>query len=166
MSHRTALIALTILGLAYVFVTPPFRVPDEDTHFWRGIAIGMGHLLPNGGSKPDSAKIPQGLKTFPFVMSWVDARGRFRSGQFRAAFPIPLEQQKQPVVYFPAWYTPVPYLPQAVTVAIARLFDIRPMFAFYAARLANLFVALSIISISLRGVVVFRQIFFAYPTLP
>lgn len=39
------LVAMTV-GIAYVFLTPPLRVPDESAHFWRAAAIAYGHPFP------------------------------------------------------------------------------------------------------------------------
>ena len=162
--HRLPLIAALIFGLAYVFVTPPFRVPDEVLHFWRADAIAMGHFLPNGGGKPDSAHIPQGLKTLVWVMSWVEVK--VTRPQFRTAYEIPLEPVKEPLVQFPAWYTPVPYIPQAITAAVARLLNVRPLIIFYAGRVANVVAALAMIGISLRLASAFRTVIAAVALLP
>ena len=111
--ERLPLIAALIFGVAYVFMTPPFAVPDEELHFWRAAAIAMGHVVPNGGGKPDSAHIPQGLKTLVWVMQ--------TTKDFQLAYRIPLEPMKEPPVQFPAWYTPVPFLPQALVVEIGAM---------------------------------------------
>ena len=135
-------IVALVLGLAFVAVTPPFKVPDEVAHFWRSEAIAAGHLLPNGGGRPDSAPIPQGLKTLVWVM--------LEKNDFRTALAIPLEPVKEPRVEFPAWYTPLPYVPQAISASVCRLFDIRPLIAFYAGRLATLAAALALIVAAMR----------------
>jgi hypothetical protein len=103
---RLFVVTTIVLGLAYVFVTPPMRVPDEHLHFFRSAAIVSGHVIPRGGGKPDAAHISQGLKTLVWVMSWVDKDGKFTRSQFETAIRIPLEPVKQPAVEFPAWYTP------------------------------------------------------------
>ena len=86
---RILLATMTFLGLAYVFITPPMRVPDEHLHFFRSAAIANGHLIPHGHGKADSAQIPQGLKTLVWVISTRQS--------FQTAIRIPLEPVKQPV---------------------------------------------------------------------
>ncbi|PYQ48176.1 MAG: hypothetical protein DMF59_16830 [Acidobacteria bacterium] len=139
---RILLATMTFLGLAYVFITPPMRVPDEHLHFFRSAAIANGHLIPHGHGKADSAQIPQGLKTLVWVISTRQS--------FQTAIRIPLEPVKQPVVDFPAWYTPVPYLPQAFAAVAGRIFNIRPLIIFYAGRMANLAVAIVLIALAMR----------------
>lgn len=36
---RLFVVVALLIGLTYVFVTPPFAVPDEDNHFWRALAV-------------------------------------------------------------------------------------------------------------------------------
>jgi hypothetical protein len=38
------LIAFT-LGVLAIFLTPPFQVPDEHTHFYRAYDVSRGHLF-------------------------------------------------------------------------------------------------------------------------
>jgi uncharacterized membrane protein len=140
---RALLAAAAILGVAYVFVTPPLQVPDEGLHFFRGEAIAGGHLLPNGAGKPDSAHVAQGIQTLVFVMT--------TSRDWRLASTIPLEPVKQPVVQFPAWYTPLPYAPQALAAAVCNALNVRPLAAFYAGRLANLLAALALVAAAMRA---------------
>ena len=156
--ERLPLIAALIFGMAYVFMTPPFAVPDEEFHFWRAAAIAMGHVVPNGGGKPDSAHIPQGLKTLVWVMQ--------TTKDFQLAYRIPLEPMKEPLVQFPAWYTPMPFVPQALGVGIGRRFDVRPLVIFYAGRFANLFASLALIGFSLRISAGFRTVVAAVALLP
>ena len=72
-------------------------------------------------ARPDSASIPQGLKTLVWVMSWVDKNEKFNKPQYETAIRIPLEPVKEPVVEFPSWYTPVPYVPPALALVVAFL---------------------------------------------
>ncbi len=156
--ERLPLIAALIFGVAYVLITPPFGVPDEELHFWRASAIAMGHVVPNGGGQPDSARIPQGLKTLVWVMQ--------TTRDFQLAYRIPLEPMKEPIVQFPAWYTPVPFLPQALVVEIGRRFDVRPLVIFYAGRFANLLTSLALIGFALRVSAGFRTVIAAVALLP
>ncbi len=147
-----------ILGLTFAFVNPPFQAPDEVLHFFRGEAIANGHWMPNGGGRPDSAPIPQGLKTLVWVMQ--------QRSDFRMAYAIPLEPVKEPIVQFPAWYTPVPYLPQALAGAVTRLFNIRPLIGFYAGRVFNLLVAVGLITLGMRVAPQWKTILAAVALLP
>ncbi|MEA2327151.1 MAG: putative rane protein, partial [Thermoanaerobaculia bacterium] len=67
MSPRLFVVAALLLGLAYVFVTPPFEVPDEQNHFWRALAVGRGQLLPARGL--DSMPVVKSTQDFVWVMS-------------------------------------------------------------------------------------------------
>jgi len=163
---RFSIGAMIVIGLAFVIITPPMKVPDETLHFFRSAAIARGHVIPNGGGKADSATIPQGLKTLVWVMSWVDNDGKFNKPQYATAIRIPLEPLKEPVVAFPSWYTPVPYVPQALALVVARIANIRPLIAFYAGRVFNLAVALTLIALAMRVATSYRNIIAATALLP
>lgn len=156
--QRLFAIAACALGIAFLAITPPFKVPDERAHFWRAEAIAAGHLIPNGGGRPDSANIPQGLKT----LVWVIEGNR----DFRTAYAIPLEPIKEPRIEFPAWYTPLPYVPQAIAAAVCRLLNVRPLITFYAGRLATLAAALALIAAAMRVAPALSSIIGAVALLP
>ena len=158
-----ATIAL-MMGLAFAFVTPPFREPDELFHLFRSAAMANGHLIPSGG--PDTAPIPHGLLNFAFVMSLTDEAGKFRSDQFRQAIRIPLERSDLRVVSFPAWYTPIPFLPQALTVLAAQVLSARPIAIFYAGRVINLLVSLAMVTAAMRLAPSLRPVIAAVALLP
>jgi len=153
-----------MMGLAFAFLTPPFREPDALFHFFRSAAIANGHLVPSGG--PDSAPIPHGLLNFAFVMSLTDEGGKFRSDQFRQAIRIPLERSNLRVVAFPAWYTPIPFLPQALTVLGGEVLNARPIAIFYAVRVMNLLVSLAMVIAAMRLAPSLRPVIAAVALLP
>jgi uncharacterized membrane protein len=155
---RAFFVVALVLGVAYAFVTPPFAVPDETLHFFRGEAIAGGHFVPNGGGKPDSAHVAQGVQTLVYLFLNVHSMTLARS--------LPLEPQKQPVVYFPAWYTPLPYAPQATAAAICNALNVRPLVAFYAGRVANLIASLLLIVMAMRIAPQMETIFAAAALLP
>jgi hypothetical protein len=154
---RAFFVVALVLGVAYAFVTPPFAVPDETLHFFRGEAIAGGHFMPNGG-KPDSAHVAQGVQTLVYLF--------LNAHPMALAKSLPLEPQKQPVVYFPAWYTPLPYAPQATAAAICNALNVRPLVGFYAGRVANLIASLLLVAMAMRIAPQMETIFAAAALLP
>jgi uncharacterized membrane protein len=140
---RFLLAAGLLFGLAFVFVTPPFQVPDEPGHFFRAWRVGEGRLdlLPEPGR--GVVEIPVSLRDvtadliadLPF-----HAERKIAPEKILGAFQVPLEPERRA----PVWvgnsmvYPFVPYLPQAVGMALGRGLEAPPLALLYLARLTNL----------------------------
>lgn len=144
MSPRFFVALALLLGLLFVFVTPPFEVPDEQNHFWRALAIGNGQLLPRRGL--DTTPIVKSTQSFVWVLGSSDPREMF-ARKLRNAAALPYDGVPAGTVRFAAWYTPLPYVVQSL---VARL-PLRPAMIFYGGRIANLLVAVLLIALAIRA---------------
>jgi uncharacterized membrane protein len=134
------LVVALCAGLLFIFLTPPFQVPDEQAHFARAYQISQGGLLAEhipygvGGYMPETirttadtliGKLPgnYNLKVKPqFIMSHLSDE---------------LRPDKKGYVHFEntALYSPVVYAPAAAGMRLTSIFDNSPLVLFYAARL-------------------------------
>jgi len=151
--------AALLLGLAYVFITPPFEVPDEQNHFWRALAIGHGQLLPRRG--PDTTTIVKSTQSFVWVLVRTEPRETLKQ-KLRIAAALPYDGAAARTVRFAAWYTPLPYAAQSV---VARL-PLRPVIVFYGGRIANLVLAVFLIALAIRAAPQYGNIIAAAAFLP
>lgn len=143
------MVALAI-GVAYLAVTPPFQVPDENAHYWRAIAIANGHLMPPR-QRPAVMLVPRGYVGFLWHMLNFRPGQRGWSENFEQARQhIPLDRADKRRVDYPAFYSPVPYMPQAVVVAVAQRANAKPVLVFYLGRTANLLVAVLVIALAIH----------------
>ena len=142
------IVVAAVLGLAFAFVTPPFEAPDEVFHFWRPMVMAQGQLLPERRGEPDAATLPVGMKTLVYV--FITADGHYTAMKMREAASIPLQPEIVKPIRFPAWYTPVAYLPQTLAALVTRIFTLRPLVAYYLGRLFNLAAALALTGIAMR----------------
>src|SRR6266571_2245536 len=115
MSPRLFVAVALLLGLAFTFVTPPFEVPDEQNHFWRMLAVGRGQLLPTRG--PDSTVVAKSTQNFVWVLSRTEPRETLAQ-KMRIAASLPYDGALGGTVRFAAWYTPLPYVAQALVGAL------------------------------------------------
>jgi len=139
--RRAFVVVALLAGTAFVFVTPPFQVPDEVGHYWRAVGIAEGQI---GG--PD-VRLPRSAQTLVYTL-WVETAGRpavkFDRARLWRASAIAYDDRDRVTLRAIAPYTIVPSLPQAAACLIGRIFRIRPLVTFYLGRLLNLgaFVAL------------------------
>ncbi len=129
---KTAVL-LAIAGLCFVFANPPLQAPDETDHFVRAYAIGSGHWdFDEQETYPDDV---HALVRY-FNGSAAHAGEGGLLGSF-ARYKASLEKKDVHTGAFSNALQIVAYLPQAVGVAIGRLFSARAMACMYLARCAN-----------------------------
>lgn len=138
--------AALVIGIVYVFVTPVFTVPDEIAHFWRAAAISRGKVLPASRPAPVSFTIDDGIRLFVWhVQTRLGTTQRYEGGTLADASRI-AHKGAAGFASFTALYTPVAYLPQAVSIAASQVLRLRPIILFYLGRLANLAVWMGVIA--------------------
>src|SRR5262245_11319572 len=119
--NRWLLATASIIGIAYAVITPPFEVPDEVFHFLRPLVISGGQLMPQRRGAPDAGAVPLGAANLVFVIATQKNGEKYTRAQMHTAEQSPLELARPKVVRYPAWYTPVPYLPQTLAGIAMRL---------------------------------------------
>ena len=154
LSPASAFVVIALLaGVTLAIVSPPLRWGDENTHFLQSYALSEGHTRPVVVKGVLGVEVPRAvfrfiivLTTFhgrrePGVPSWDDVMGtrEIRTDGERAFAPL--------AVYT---YSMIGYVPQALGIALARLFTDSILLQFYAARVANLLCWTLLVWLALR----------------
>lgn len=138
---KTAVLVF-LAGLCFVFANPPMQAPDETMHFLRAYAVGSGQFLFDEKQQfPNDVNLlvrdfpgayingVSGEKLTPDDPTIADAFARYSADKAAGAVA-------------PGAFTPVqqlvPYFPQALGVAVGRLFGADALACMYLARAANL----------------------------
>jgi uncharacterized membrane protein len=154
-SDRFFLAAGLAYGLVFVFATPPFQVPDEPAHFYRAYAVSEGTLSAQSLDGGVGAVLPDSLEElgagYKRDLAFHPER-KVAPERILRSLEAPLDAGRRRFVDFrtSAQFTPVPYLPQAAGIAVARWLGAPALGLLYAARLANLLAATFLIAIGLR----------------
>jgi uncharacterized membrane protein len=124
-------VAITF-GLCFVFFTAPFQSPDEYQHFNHVYTISTGQISGISGEIPQS--IYKMEKYFPAGVT------RISIDALLPYLVMPLEKEKTQLLSFPnvSVYSPLPNLPQALGILIARSINLSPLELFWAGRTFNL----------------------------
>lgn len=138
---KTAVLVF-LAGLCFVFANPPLQAPDETMHFLRAYAVGSGQLLFDE-KQPFPSDVNLLVRDFPGAYingvsgeklapddpTIADAFARYSAdkaaGEIAPNASTPVQQM-------------VPYLPQALGVAVGKLFGADALACMYLARAANL----------------------------
>jgi uncharacterized membrane protein len=108
------------------------------------LAVGRGQFLPARG--PDTTVVARSTQNFVWVLSRIEPRETLAQ-KLQIAASLPYDGTLGGTVRFAAWYTPLPYVAQALVGAL----PLRPMIVFYGGRLANLLVAVILIALAIRA---------------
>jgi hypothetical protein len=166
---------LGLLGVVpMVILTPPFQVPDEPQHFYRAYQLselrvggivrdgGAGAMLPSSLIEltdrflgPRGHDLPRPITEQPLWGTWL-------------AFDQPLDPDRREFIDFSGAlvYSPLPYLPQIIAIAVARWAGAGPLALLYVARLANVLVALALLTWAVRIMPVGREAVMVVGLLP
>jgi uncharacterized membrane protein len=131
-------------GILTVLLTPPFKGADETAHFRRAYQVSEGTMLAErrggdvGGFLPPSIRL---LRPAEGERVFVDFRNT-------------------------AVYTPLPYFPHALALALGRAAGMSPVVLLYLARLAGLAASLALVFLAIRLTPIAKHVFLLLALMP
>jgi uncharacterized membrane protein len=128
-------------GTILVFVTPPFQAPDEGAHFKRAYQISSGQIVAKKRNGSVGGVIPLSItKLENYFMRLADKKTKITYQEIIDKMSIDLDPTETFFGHFPntSLYSPVPYLPQSIGIAIGRLLNFHTLNLLYLGRLLNL----------------------------
>lgn len=157
---------LFVLGLVFVYATPPNQVPDENTHFLRSYTMAQGqwgfdenHQFPNDVNLliqhfpvayNNGYKAREGATVYHRFVRYANA---VKNGDTADNMGIFIFQV-------------IPYIPGAIGIFLAKLAGFGALGAFYANRIANLAFYCTCCYFALKFCGRFRVIMFTLMSLP
>lgn len=153
-------IAALILGAAYVFLTPPFDVPDEVGHYWRASSIAYGY------ANADRPMMPRGFRIIVWLFFTPTRDLHMTAEKLRLGRGVQLEPFAPVPLRVPSYYSPAAYVPQIGAAFVTRIVAARPFFGFYAGRLAALLASIALVMLAGLLAPEFRDHLHAVALLP
>ena len=138
-----AFLALSLaFGAAFLAVTPPLEAPDEGRHLMRAFLISEGTFLAERiPGEVASVEVPRSLLEMKARLAPTAARRERRPHDLallRAELYEPLAPEDRVRIALPSLYSPLPYLPQALGVALGRALGAPPVAFVWLGRALNL----------------------------
>lgn len=156
-----------VLGMLFIFVTPPICTVDESAHLYRTYQVAQLNLVPERVfSNEAGGDIPKGVTDLVGAAILQDARNYSITV---LASELRIRESKQTLkVEFTnvASYPAINYLPQAFGYKIAEIFTDKILVQFYAARLSNLLFLTGSFALSLYILPYARRTFALLMLLP
>ena len=148
------LIAAILFGGIFVFLIPPFQVPDEIAHFHRAYAISEGHVIMERRDGVTGALMPTSLQAITSVSENLPFHPEARQDRTRLrtmmAMPLDPTERTFIVVTGAANYAPIPYLPHLIGIWIGRLIGMPVLGVFWTARIFGLLGYCGIMALAIR----------------
>ena len=192
-SARSAL-CIFVCGVLFCFANPPFQTPDETLHYLRSYSVSQGHFdFDYDRVYPDdvgrlieafpgawvSAHTSQGMgknengETVAYSTEGYALKQRGEGApvesiadSFRDYFTAQAEGTEAPAVHEPIVVMVLPFLPQALGMALARLFGLGALGCLYGGRLANLAAYTLLCWLALKNCRRYQPVFLAVMLLP
>ena len=168
--HRFFVFMGLLYGLAMIFITPPFQVPDEINHWYRAYQISTGQLLPEMQDNRLGGHLPYGVieVTQPFLTLRGNMNAKTRFQTVKDQFLTGLLEDQTVFIDFPntALYSPVSYLPQAIGILLARTLGLGPIIIFYTARIFTLWIWIAVIAYAIKVIPMYKWLMALLALLP
>jgi uncharacterized membrane protein len=152
----TLVLILGAIGsIPLVLLTPPFQVPDEVQHFYRAYQLSEFRMRAEvqngvaGGTLPDS--LPELVKSSVYTSDGIfyPATPAPVSNTLKlASIPLNGSARRFVAIRGSAGYSPLPYVPQILGIALGRLFGLGPLYLLYLGRLFNCLAALGLVGLA------------------
>jgi len=159
----------TVFGCFFAIITPPFQAADEYLHFYRAFQISEGQWIAQQQSGDCygysryfeketclGGKLPKSLLTTVRESSSLDLRFHPERKQnindIIAVSKLPLNSRDRIFIKFntTGLHAPIPYLPQAIGIAIGKTLNLSPLIIFYLGRFSNLSIWLILSGLALK----------------
>ncbi len=150
-------ITALFFGTIFVFLTPPFQVPDEPVHFFRGYQL----------SDLDFFQLRQEVPKSLYKLSMISLSVReknYHISDFQKMMKVKLAPESQ-IKIWSYWYI-IPYVPQCIGITIGRLFDFRVLYLMYMGRVVNLLFSIFLITLAIHYIPVFKWGIFLLGLMP
>lgn len=159
-----------VLGLAYVFVIPMYRGHDEHAHFFKAYEISTGVFNTPIINEHSITTIPSAF--FDVLHEDYNTEERYINATYyddviRSA-GVEVDEENTITVggEYMAVYSPLPYIPQALTIRLMSLFTDNLLIIFYMTRIVNLLVSVFLLYLAIKIVPFGKNIIFFIAIIP
>ncbi|MBF0568717.1 MAG: DUF2142 domain-containing protein [Nitrospirae bacterium] len=169
--EKVFLILGIFFGLLFLFVVPPFQAPDETNHFYRSYQISEGRILSERHDGDVGGMLPESLiKTAKTLSKNIPGHPENKQevGEIIEAFNIPINEGSRTFLnfHYTVLYSPVPFIPQAAAIYVGRHLGVTVLWLVYVGRLANFFVWLALMYLSIRTAPAYKWLFVFAALMP
>jgi uncharacterized membrane protein len=165
----TAFVFLGIVfGGLFVFLTPPFGVPDEKEHLYRAFQVSEGQLLAGKHEGKLGGFLPVSLQKCANLVPYLhDRKSKIKPEEIWKLFEVPLNSKDRGFLRFRyGRYSLVPYIPQSAGIGLGRLLALPPIALLYLGRMTNLVFWIVLVWSAIKITPIFKWVFLLLALTP
>jgi uncharacterized membrane protein len=159
-----------VFGILFLLVIPPFQVPDEPAHFYRAYQVSEGKFIAEKRDNIAGGLIPKSLSDSVVIWNSIPfhPENKTTKKQFLETFNVSLKKREKFFAAFPntALYSPIPYLPQAIGIALGKVLYLSPIILLYLGRLTNLIISVYLTFLAIKITPFLKWVFFLLALTP
>lgn len=163
--EKQFLVVGLIWGMAFIFINPPYLVPDESVHIYRAYDIAKGRLFFKGSE--NSMMLPVGVKKYDKQLWDIINNGK-GSKNYIQNINTPLE--KDTLMEYDAHttsaYTTIAYIPQSIGMFIGDLLNLNSHFIITLGRISNFLTWLALCYLALKYIPIKKELLFLLMCIP
>lgn len=164
--EKAFVLIVTAIGIVYVFIVPIYRGHDEHAHFFRAYEISKGVLNTKIENHMSLTQIPKAFEDITLESGKYCNETHYNEViNFLKTETKEGENITENGCYM-AVYSPIPYIPQAITIAVFDLLTDNVAVMFYATRLVNLIVSVMILYVAMKTIPFGKKIIFLIAIIP
>jgi len=168
--EKAFLLVGIIGGIVFLFLTPPFQVPDEYNHFYRAYQISEGNIISPIINNSYNGFLPESMIKTCILNTHIPfhPENKQKISDIFSAIKIPLNPDKRDFIFFgnTASYSPINYIAASIAMLLGRLFHLPPIILMYLGRLFNLIVWILLVYLSIKITPFFKWFLFLLALTP
>ena len=147
--ERIFLYTVPVICLFYILVMPTFKNHDELYHWFRAYEVSSGHLMEKIDGDTLGTELPKSIASVQ-----TDDWTTIAYSDVADNLGVALNPDDKTLLYSEtsAVYSFVQYIPQAVGIAIARIFTDKVLLLAYAGRIMNMIVSMACIYLAIKKI--------------
>lgn len=170
-TERVFLFVGLLSGMLVLVVTPPFQVPDENTHFLRAYHVSEGNMVAESHDDiQDGGMFPLNLLIVVYKLTGDIPFHTDRKQSVEnivSFFEFELDPDNAFFSsYYSSMYPPMPYIPVALVLAVGRTVELPPLVLFYLGRFTNLATSMLLTALAIRVIPFGKWVLFVVALMP
>lgn len=155
-----------IIGISFIFLIPPYHVPDEETHYMKSYKLLEIEARDDNGIGVIDSKLNDFMSYYEYTAMDYDVKFNGRN-YLNQIFDNEKSNTTSEKIYQNTKRASfIPYLPSAITVSICKTLDFSYLLTFLLGRMTNLLISIIICYISLKQLLSFKKVFLIIMLLP
>lgn len=161
--EKVFLYTIPIMCLMFLVIMPMFKSHDEQRHWLRAYEVSEGHIFTQVHNNKVESYLPKNVVD-PLDTYWRD----ITYDTIRKSTNVSLDNDKKEYtdMSYVAVYSPIQYIPQAIGIALTRIFTDNVLMMAYSARVTNLLFALLIMYFAIKTTPIGKKAFLLLSMLP